>query len=272
MTRRGKGRVTVKKKSVRIAAVGDIHCRKGNREYLRGLFAHMARAADCILLCGDLVHSGMVEEAAMLADELSHEISIPIAGVLGNHDFELDRQDEIRRMLCDAGVSMLDGDIVELLGIRFAGIKGFGGGFGRYQLGAWGEPAIKHFVRESMDEALKLQSALVKMEGMPCVVLMHYAPIRATCEGEPLEVFPFLGSSHIEETINWFDVTAVFHAHAHNGSPEGRTQKGVTVYNVAMPLMHKLHPEHPPYRLVEIPRPGMQQEPTSRDFSRERGE
>src|SRR3712207_3339713 len=126
---------------------------------------------------------------------------------------------------------MLDGDSYEFHGVGFAGVKGFCGGFGRGALGFWGEPAIKAFVREALDEALKLESALARLRTQHKIALLHYAPIQATVEGEPPVIFPYLGSGRLEEPLNRYPVSAVFHGHAHNGSHEGRTGSGTPVYN-----------------------------------------
>lgn len=241
--------------SLKVAAVADVHCNKLNRDILHSLFSHATTTADILLLCGDLADTGLVEEAKILASVLKSTVKIPMVGVLGNHDFESGNHEEVKHIFCDAGVTMLDGEVCEMHGVGFAGIKGFCGGFGRYQLEAWGEAVIKHYVGEAVKEALKLESALVKLGGMPTLVLMHYAPIRSTIEGEPVEIYPFLGSSRLEEPLNWFDVIGVFHGHAHSGSPMGHTTHNVPVYNVAMPLLRRSYPDHPPYRLLEIPRP-----------------
>jgi Icc-related predicted phosphoesterase len=103
-----------------------------------------------------------------------------------------------------------------------------------------------------VDEALKLESALARLQTEQRVVLLHYSPIKSTVEGEPPEIFPFLGSSRLEEPLNRYPVTAVFHGHAHHGSPEGRTSSNIPVYNVAMPLLKRTFPDQPPFRLVEI--------------------
>jgi Icc-related predicted phosphoesterase len=166
---------------------------------------------------------------------------LPAIAVLGNHDYESGREGEVRQILVDAGVIMLDGDAVEVRGIGFAGAKGFAGGFGRGTLGAWGEPVVKVFVQEAINEAMKLESALARL--------------RATVEGEPIEIFPFLGCSRLEDPLNRYPVTAVFHGHAHNGSPEGHTAAGVPVYNVGLPLLRKAFPNQPPFRILEIPAP-----------------
>jgi hypothetical protein len=81
---------------------------------------------------------------------------------------------------------------------------------------------------------------------------MHYAPIQATVEGEPLEIYPFLGSSRMEEPINRYEVDAVLHGHAHHGAPEGRTSAQVPVYNVSMPLLKRLFPDRPAFRILEV--------------------
>jgi Icc-related predicted phosphoesterase len=145
----------------------------------------------------------------------------------------------------------LDGDSTEVLGIGFAGVKGFAGGFGRRALGPWGEDTIKKFVHEAVDEALKLESALARLRNDHLIAVLHYAPIQATVEGEPREIYPFLGCSRLEEPLNRYPVTAVFHGHAHHGQPEGRTARNVPVYNVSMSLMRELFPARP-FRIFEI--------------------
>jgi Icc-related predicted phosphoesterase len=147
---------------------------------------------------------------------------------------------------------MLDGDSWDYHDVGFAGIRGFCGGFGRGALGPWGEKIIKDFVHEAVQEALKLESALARLKSDVRIVLMHYAPIRATIEGEPPEIFPWLGSSRLEEPLSRFDVTAVFHGHAHKGRPEGTTQTGIPVFNVAHTLLAAHYPDKPPFRLFDV--------------------
>src|SRR5207249_2662288 len=175
-------------------------------------------------------------EAQVLAKEITAAAKVPIVAVLGNHDYESGQMGEIRRILADSGVTLLDGDACEILGIGFAGIKGFAGGFGRGTLGYWGELAIKQFVQEALDEALKLETALARLRTPHRIAVLHYAPIRGTVEGEPLEILPYLGCSRLEEPLTRYPVTAVFHGHAHHGSPEGRTVNDLPVYNVSMLL------------------------------------
>ncbi|HVE79812.1 MAG TPA: metallophosphoesterase [Gemmatimonadaceae bacterium] len=237
----------------RVAAVGDIHCGRNGQGTFAPLFAEISNAADVLALCGDLTDYGTAEEARVLARELS-ALRIPAVAVLGNHDVESGQEAEVTQILRDAGLVVLDGDAHELAGVGFAGTKGFCGGFGRGALGAWGEATVKRFVHEAIDEALKLESALARLRVEQRVALLHYAPVRATVEGEPLEIFPYLGSSRLEEPINRYPVSAVLHGHAHNGSPEGRTTAGAPVYNVAFPLMRKRFPDRPPYRILELPR------------------
>jgi Icc-related predicted phosphoesterase len=238
--------------SVRVAAVGDLHCTRTSQGAFQALFAKISESADVLLLAGDLTDYGMPEEAAVLAKELQ-TLRIPAAAVLGNHDVESDKGGEVRKMMADAGLTMLDGDACELQGIGIAGVKGFGGGFGRRALGPWGETIIKQFVREAVDEALKLEAALARLRTRQLVALMHYAPIQQTVEGEPLEIYPFLGSSRLEEPIGRYPVTLVFHGHAHRGQLEGKTQSGALVYNVSMPLLTRSFADRPPFRVFEVP-------------------
>src|SRR5439155_24159411 len=132
----------------------------------------------------------------------------------------------------------------------FAGVKGSGGGFGERALGPWGEEMIKRFVHEAISEALKLERALARLRSEKRIVLLHYSPIQATVVGEPPEIFPFLGSSRLEEPLNRYPVTAVFYGHAHHGAPEGSTKNGVPVYNVALKLLHDVYPNQPPFKVM----------------------
>jgi Icc-related predicted phosphoesterase len=239
--------------AVRLAAIGDVHCTKTSQGVLQPLFQQINESADILLLCGDLTDFGLPEEAHVLAKELTTSLKIPVVAVLGNHDFESGQAREVERILCDAGVKMLDGDGCEIHGIGFAGAKGFAGGFGARALQAWGEESIKRFVHEAIDEALKLEKAISRLQTAQRIVVLHYSPIQATVEGEPPEIFPFLGSSRLEEPLNRYPVTAIFHGHAHHGSPEGRTQRNVPVYNVALPLLRQVYPDQPPFRVEVIP-------------------
>ena len=228
---------------VRLAAVGDLQYMRGGQSGLQWL-GLVADTADVLLLCGDLTDYGRVEEAQELARELSTLLRIPIVAVLGNHDFESDQSQEIARVLRDVGVHMLDGDTCELLGVGFAGIKGFAGGFGRGALGPWGEPVIKQFVQEAISEALKLESALARLRTPHKIALMHYSPVVGTVIGEPPEIFPYLGCSRLAEPLARYPVTAVFHGHAHNGTAEALV--GATpVYNVSLSLLTRESPGLP---------------------------
>lgn len=239
--------------TLRIAAVADIHVKKTSAGALQPLFAKVTESADVLLLCGDLTDYGTVEEAKILAKEITTSLRIPALAVLGNHDFESGHEAEVVQILADAGVIVLDGDSHELHGVGFAGVKGFGGGFGRRSLGAWGEPIIKNFVHETINETLKLEAALARLRTDQKIALLHYSPIQATVTGEPLEIVAFLGSSRLEEPLDRYRVNAVFHGHAHRGSPEGRTKGNVPVYNVAMTLLAAAFPEQPPFRVIEVP-------------------
>jgi Icc-related predicted phosphoesterase len=238
--------------SVRVAAVGDLHCKGSSAGSFQALFSRIAESADVLALCGDLTDRGLAGEARVLAKELQ-AVKIPKIAVLGNHDYESDAANEVISILAEAHVTVLDGMAVEISGIGFAGAKGFAGGFGDRALQAWGEGATKIFVREAVDETLKLESALARLRTPGRVVLLHYSPVVETVEGEPREIYPFLGSSRLEEPVNRYAASVVFHGHAHRGQPEGKTAGGVPVYNVALPVLPRLYPDRSPFRVVEIP-------------------
>jgi Icc-related predicted phosphoesterase len=234
---------------LRIAATADLHYGKHSRGTLHDAFAEISRSADILLLCGDLTDYGLTEEAEELVADIRAAVRIPILAVLGNHDFESSQPEAISKVLDDAGVNVLNGEAIEIGGVGFAGITGFGGGFGRRMLNAWGELLIKQFVQESISHAVRLEQALGKLQTEKRIVVLHYSPIRATLDGEDPEIYAFLGSSRLEEPINRFKATAVFHGHAHNGILDGKTSTGIPVYNVSAPALRKTGN---PYRVVEL--------------------
>ena len=237
---------------VRVAAIADLHCTKASHGAFQPLFARIAEAADLLLIAGDLTDYGLPEEARVLARELAGT-RIPVAAVLGNHDVESGRADEVKKILADAGLVILDGDACDVLGVGVAGVKGFGGGFGKRALGPWGETIIKQFVREAVDEALKLETALARLRARRPVALLHYSPVQQTVEGEPPEIYAFLGSSRLEEPMGRYPVSFVLHGHAHRGQLQGATATGVPVYNVSMPLLTRTFAGRPPFRVFEVP-------------------
>jgi Icc-related predicted phosphoesterase len=235
---------------MRIAAVGDVHCGKASAGQFQPLFAEVGQRADVLVLCGDLTQRGSLVEAEILVRELK-AVTVPILAVLGNHDFESDQVEGFTEVLEKAGVNVLDGDTWEKDDVGFAGVKGFGGGFGERSLAPWGEPMMKRFVAEATEESLKLERALASLRTARKVAVLHYAPILGTVEGEPLEIMPFLGSSRLEEPLDRYHVDLTFHGHAHRGTVEGRTRGGQPVYNVALPLL-KARSSDPPLFVVEL--------------------
>jgi Icc-related predicted phosphoesterase len=237
---------------IRVAALGDLHCTRNSQGVFQPLFAKVAEAADVAVVAGDLTDYGLPEEARVLAKELSG-IRVPMVAVLGNHDIESGKAQEVRQILTDAGMIVLDGEVCEMHGIGIAGAKGFGGGFGKHALGPWGETIIKEFVREAVDEALRFEAALARLRTPHLIGLLHYSPVQQTVEGEPLEIYPFLGSSRLEEPINRYPVSFVVHGHAHRGQLQGATKSGVPVYNVSLPLLTRSFTDRPPFRVFELP-------------------
>lgn len=243
--------MTEKKQIVRIAALGDLHVRETSQGSFTDLFADISEKADILVLCGDLTDHGLPGEAEVLAKEFL-ACRIPIVGVLGNHDLEGDVPETIKQILHDAKMIFLDEENYELYDVGFTGTKGFMGGFDKYALGAlhW-EKSTRLFVEEAVNEALKLENGLARLQTKYKIAALHYAPIRETIEGEPLELYPYLGSSRLAEPLDSFEASVVFHGHADYGKPEGKTLKGIPVYNVAYPLLQRVNPKQP-YRLVEL--------------------
>jgi Icc-related predicted phosphoesterase len=245
---------------VRVGAVADVHYGRETGTNLRPFFEAVASKVDILLLAGDLTDYGLPEEAHALARDLSAAARVPIVAVLGNHDYEAGKEQEVAAVLREAGVRVLDGDACEIRGVGIAGVKGFGGGFGRGTLEPWGEAGVKRFVQEALDESLKLGRALARLRTPHKLALLHYAPVVDTVVGEPEPIYPFLGCGRLEEPLNRFAVAAAVHGHAHRGAAEGKTSTGIPVYNVALPLMRKTMGDSLPMRIIELkahePEPG----------------
>lgn len=225
---------------IRLAAVGDVHMSLPLAGRLRPHLVHLAERADVLLLAGDLTHHGRPEEGQLLADELAG-LPVPIVAVLGNHDYHGRAQDRIRAILVDSGVRVLEGESTYLtirgrrLGI--AGIKGFGGGFAGACGTEFGEDEMKAFIRHAKNTAERLAACLATLDCDTRVALLHYSPIKGTLLGEKLEIYPFLGSYLLAEAIDNAGCHLVVHGHAHHGCEHGVTPGGVSVRNVALPVI-----------------------------------
>src|SRR5580765_7223193 len=221
---------------MRVAATADLHFSPANQAALRDQLSNVRDQADVLVLAGDLTNYGQPSEMEPLINALVR-LRVPTIAVLGNHDYESGQEQELMKMMSAAGIKVLDGSAYERDGVGFAGTKGFVGGFGRGVLTAFGEAEVKAFVRAGIDEALKLERAMAQLRTPKRVVVLHYAPIAATVEGEAREIFPFLGTSRLAEIVDRHGADLIVHGHAHHGSPEGKTTGGVPVHNVAITLL-----------------------------------
>ncbi len=235
---------------MRIAATADTHFTPQTYDRIRDQMNRVRDEADILVLAGDLTNYGKpAEMESMLATFV--RLRIPIVAVLGNHDYESGQEEELMRMMNAEGIKILDGTGYERDGVGFAGTKGFLGGFGRSVLTAFGEREVKAFVQAAINEALKLERALSQLRTEKRVIVVHYSPIPATVQGEPTEIFPYLGTSRLAEVIDRHGANLVVHGHAHHGTLEGKTVSGIPVYNVAMNLLLAQDPPRP-YRIIDI--------------------
>lgn len=235
---------------MRIAAIGDLHCRANSTGQIRALLEGVEREADLLVLAGDLTDTGLPIEMEVLVRELQ-PLHLPIVAVLGNHDHESDQAERLAQMLVDARVNLLDGTVAEIEEIGFVGIKGFAGGFDRFFIQPFGERALKSFIQASLDEAVRLESAITKLDCPHKVAVLHYAPIAQTLEGEPRELYPFLGSSRLANALDRQPVDVILHGHAHHGSPFGHTHGGIPVHNVCR-FVRERHGMRPAYHVFEV--------------------
>ena len=222
---------------IRVAAAGDVHASDATRDRVLKAFDEIESQADVILLAGDLTTTGEPEQAAVLA-EACREVSIPVFAVLGNHDCHSGRAGDVRAVLEEAGVLMLDRSWreCEIADLRFGvvGTKGFVGGFPGSALPDFGEPLMRKVYAETTLEAEAIAKGL--QEIVHCdlrVVLLHYAPVQETIEGEPPGIHVMLGSDRLATPIAEYGADLVLHGHAHAGSFQGHIGQ-IPVYNVAV--------------------------------------
>ena len=235
---------------MRVAAIGDLHVQEDSVAPYRELFTEISGNADVLVLCGDLTNFGKTREAEILAEDI-RACTIPVLGVLGNHDYECGQPEKVCEILHSAGMIILDEQAHEIDGVGFAGVKGFVGGFGRGELAPFGEPILKAVVDEVLSEARKLENQLRTLRTDRSVAVLHYSPIEDTIEGEPPAIFQYLGSQRLCDPIDRFDhVKAVVHGHAHHGTYEGRTPRGTPVFNVAQFVLRPRFGK--PYVVLEI--------------------
>lgn len=235
---------------MRIAATADLHYSPQSYASLKDQFERVRDDADVLVLAGDLTNYGRPNEMEPLLNVLLR-LRIPTIAVLGNHDYESGREQELCSMMIEAGIKVLDGTAYEREGVGFAGTKGFVGGFGREMLTAFGEREIKQFVQASIDEALKLERAMAQLRTDKRMVVLHYSPVVDTVEGEAREIYPFMGTSRLGEVVDRLGANVVVHGHAHHGKMDGRTPGGVTVHNVAITRLQAQQPSAV-YRIFEM--------------------
>src|SRR4051794_4022500 len=184
--------------NVRIAAAGDVHCDEQGRDATMKAFEALEGDVDLVLLAGDLTTHGEPEQAAVLAEACA-SISTQVVAVLGNHDLHAGRGEEVSAPPEGAGVQLLgrahashalacDGQV------GVAGAKGFVGGFRGPGLPDFGEPSLRGIYAETSAEVETLTLGLQAIALCPRrIALLHYAPTPETLQGEPREIWTFLG-------------------------------------------------------------------------------
>jgi Icc-related predicted phosphoesterase len=230
--------------AVRVAAVGDVHVDEDVLGRYRPALEELGDKADVLLLAGDLTRHGTAEEARCVAVEFG-DLPVPVVAVLGNHDYHSDQPDLVTKVLEEAGITVLErsSTVIDVRGTRvgIAGVKGFGGGFAGRCCSEFGEPETKAFIRHTKQVSDGLAAALQNLDADLRVALMHYSPVPDTLVGEPLEIYPFLGSYLLAQAVDSAPTALAIHGHAHAGTERGTTPGGVKVRNVAHPVIKQAY-------------------------------
>jgi Icc-related predicted phosphoesterase len=228
---------------IRIAATGDIHLgREADEERWTAAFAGLRDRVDLVLLAGDLTTHGEPEQAAMVARAVGALDGLPVLAVLGNHDWHSNRRDAVVEALQAGGIEVLERAhrVLDICGAELgvAGTKGFGGGFAdSAHIPDFGEPLMREVYAESMREARALDDGLRAISLCPFrIVLLHYAPVTGTLQGERPDIWPFLGTDRLAVPLREHRPDLVLHGHAHAGT-FAATLGEVPIYNVSVPVL-----------------------------------
>ena len=189
-------------RTIRFAAVGDLHCTKdsaGDVAQLLRAGRRGRRRAAAVRRPHRLRHAGRSAGAGRGAGRR--------VGARSSRCSATTTTNRARRTRCgasstDAGVHVLDGEACEVHGVGIAGAKGF---CRRLRtrlaraLGRAGDQAVRQRGDPRGAEARvgARQAAHAASASRCCTTRRSPAP----CEGEPLEIFPFLGSSRLEEPL-----------------------------------------------------------------------
>lgn len=225
---------------VRIAAVGDVHMGPDLRGRYRPSLDRLEEEADLLLVAGDLTQHGHLDEAEVFAEEFS-DLGVPVVTVLGNHDYHSDLEKEIRSVIEDAGITVLEGEgtVLKTAGGRVgvAGAKGFCLGFSGRRASFFGEPEMKAFTGHGQHSADLLRQGFEGLDAPVRVALTHFSPVSDTLAGEPQEIWAFLGNYLLGDVVDDAHADLAVHGHAHAGVEKGLTPGGVPVRNVAQPVI-----------------------------------
>jgi uncharacterized protein len=228
--------------TLRIAAAGDVHCRRARQAEIESAFEELADTVDLLLLAGDLTMHGEPEEAAILAGSC-RSLDVPVFAVLGNHDWHGDRHDDVVSVLSEGGINVLERSSaiceIENVEVGIVGTKGFVGGFPGSHLPDFGEPLLRELYAETSAEVDALERGLGEVALCPVrIVVLHYSPTEATLEGELPGIWTFLGSDRLAAPIAAHSPDLVVHGHAHAGQFRGEIGH-VPVFNVSVPVMER---------------------------------
>ena len=218
-----------------IAATADIHSPKYLPLFSKALNSLDLNSCELFIIAGDIVAKGNVGEAKHVFSLIESKFKGPVIAVFGNEDYE-ELEDKFRALY--PKVVWLNEEYYDVeLAVGKVRVIGSRGALDKPT--TWQRKHIPNIL-EKYEERIRKIEELVKQSPYPTILVTHYAPTYATLKGEPVTIWPQMGTRKLERIIKKYRPLAVIHGHAHNGKVLQAKVGNVPVYNVSLPAFKKI--------------------------------
>jgi len=214
-----------------VASVSDVHSPLYLKEFLSKLGLRV-RDSDCFLMAGDMILHSRVSQFDPVLRAVRKLFSGKLISIFGNEEHD-GVKDALKERYRD--VTWLDDSEVNLgLGGRKVRIVGTRGTLA--QPTSWQKAHVPDIEETYAKRVPRVREMLTRRKDDDLVILLcHYAPVRATIEGEDGRIRPFLTDERMEKVIEETSPDIVIHGHGHNATVLSAEMGNTKVFNVAFP-------------------------------------